>query len=222
MTSEIDTGIAVCEGPLSYGLSALLTTAGLKVTRFCSFQEMCIWSKGKVELLILDVFAPAVTWEAWQVLREKYQGRILLVVPLVERVEVATTLMDLGRLAQQVQHLLKQMPAEVSVGELIIDLIARRVMVKGKSVRLAPAEYAFLAYLAHNQGRAVSFDELLEQVWSYPPGQGSDDQVRSCARRLRSRLGENARQPQYIVTVRSVGYRLRSREQWIQAVQASK
>ena len=44
--------------------------------------------------------------------------------------------------------------------------------------------------------------------------EGGYDLVRSCVRRVRHKLGDDAAEPRYVITVRGVGYRLRDPAQW--------
>ena len=75
-----------------------------------------------------------------------------------------------------------------------------------KSVRLEPRVMAVLVYLAAQEGRVVSKDELLETVWG---GAFVEAGVLSQAvHSLRKALGDDARQPRYVQTIPKRGYRL--------------
>jgi len=92
-------------------------------------------------------------------------------------------------------------------GELTIDLTRREVSCGGRPVWLTRLEFDLLAYLAQQRCQVASCDELLEQVWGYPPGMGEPVQVRNAVRRLRKKLKDDASGPRYVVGVRGVGYR---------------
>ena len=96
----------------------------------------------------------------------------------------------------------------VQLGDLLVDLRARRVMRGDEEVCLTRLEFDLLAYLVWNAGRAVGYDELLREVWGYADDVGSYELVRMAVSRPRDKIGENAAQPQYIECVRGVGYRL--------------
>ena len=99
--------------------------------------------------------------------------------------------------------------AVMNYRDLTIDRKARRVWLAGQEVRLTRLEFDVLAYLFENRGAAVSRTELLYYVWGrYGLDQRSDDTVKSCIRRLRKKLGEDARQPIYIHNIWGVGYQL--------------
>lgn len=57
-------------------------------------------------------------------------------------------------------------PTILRVGELVLDPNASRVHFKGAEIPLTVKEFSILEYLAHNAGRIVSQEELLEHVWN--------------------------------------------------------
>lgn len=89
--------------------------------------------------------------------------------------------------------------------------------VGGGPVALSATEFRLLAYLARRAGRVVTYGELLEVVWGCFVEEGSYDLVRSCVRRVRHKLGDDAAEPQYVIIIRGVGYRLRDQAQWERA-----
>lgn len=76
----------------------------------------------------------------------------------------------------------------------------------GESVRLEPKVMAVLVYLAERAGDVVTRNEFAEHVWR---GRIVSDEVLSRdISILRSNLGDNAKEPEYVMTVPRVGYRL--------------
>ena len=90
--------------------------------------------------------------------------------------------------------------------DLVIDTLRREVTLKGKLLELKPKEYALLHYLAHHQGRALSRDLILEEVWGWDYGGGSRS-VDVHIRWLREKIETDPSQPARIITLRGVGYR---------------
>ncbi len=74
-------------------------------------------------------------------------------------------------------------------------------------MHLTPREYDLLCELSINAGRVLTYDVLLERVWGFghSGGRGS---VRTYVKRLRSKLGEDARNPRYVIAEPRVGYRM--------------
>ena len=92
------------------------------------------------------------------------------------------------------------------MGDLTVDYVARAVTVAGRPAKLTPTEYRLLCELCTNEGRALSYEQLLERVWA--DDSSSDPQrVRTFVKDLRRKLGDDARNPTYILTVPGVGYR---------------
>jgi DNA-binding response OmpR family regulator len=97
-------------------------------------------------------------------------------------------------------------PAVVSIKELTIDLNARRVYREEQEIELTRLEFDLLAYLLAHQNCVVSWQELVDKVWD--SGERSVDTVRTCVRRLRKKIGDDAKKPKYIKNVWGVGYQL--------------
>jgi DNA-binding response OmpR family regulator len=98
----------------------------------------------------------------------------------------------------------------ISVDGLTIDLPCRTVEMDGERVQLTYVEFELLARLAAHPGRVYSRRMLLEALW------GSADfrdprTIDVHVRHLREKLEPDSRNPEYILTVRSVGYRFRDR-----------
>jgi DNA-binding response OmpR family regulator len=99
-------------------------------------------------------------------------------------------------------------PLRLQRGEavLITDPSRRLVFINdGRSVQLTPKEFDLLRYLVKNQGRVLSADAILSNVWG-PEYRGERDLVKQFIYRLRNKLEVNPSKPEYIVTVRGSGY----------------
>ena len=93
--------------------------------------------------------------------------------------------------------------------ELAVDLLRRRVVVRGEEIHLTPLEYKLLATLIKNAGRVVTHRQLLREVWG--PGYGNQTQyLRVYMGSLRHKLELDPSRPQYLLTEPGVGYRLQS------------
>jgi DNA-binding response OmpR family regulator len=99
-------------------------------------------------------------------------------------------------------------PPPIVVGDLIVDLAARQVLMNGAEVALKPKEFDLLAFMARNRGVVLSRDVLLENVWGYD-WIGETRTVDVHVRWLREKVEPDPSKPQYILTVRGGGYSLR-------------
>lgn len=89
-----------------------------------------------------------------------------------------------------------------------IDLRQHLVKVRGEEVELTPKEFDFLKLLLLNPGRAFTREFLLEHLWGYEYF-GDTRTVDVHVRRLRQKIENDPANPEYLETVRGVGYRFR-------------
>jgi two-component system, OmpR family, response regulator len=94
------------------------------------------------------------------------------------------------------------------VGDLVMDLISRRVTRGGREIPLRPREFALLEYLMRNAGRVVSKTMILSHVWDYnfDPRTNVVDVL---VFRLRDRIDKGF-DKKMLVTVRGIGYVLQA------------
>jgi DNA-binding response OmpR family regulator len=95
-------------------------------------------------------------------------------------------------------------------GELAVEFSKRQVEVRGQLVRLTYVEFEILSTLARAPGRVFSRTMLLERLWgdsAYRDPRTIDVHIRH----LREKLERDPKQPEYLFTVRGVGYHFRDR-----------
>jgi len=93
-------------------------------------------------------------------------------------------------------------------GDLHIDLAKRTTELAGKPVQLTYVEFEILSVLARHPGRVYTRDMLLDRIW----GDSAFRDQRTIdvhIRHLREKLERDPRNPEYLLTVRGVGYRFR-------------
>ena len=91
-------------------------------------------------------------------------------------------------------------------GPLQVDLPAREVQMGSEPVELTYKEFELLKMLIAGIGRAIGREELLQKVWGYD-FIGETRTLDMHIGTLRQKLGDDPTHPQYIKTVRGVGYR---------------
>lgn len=94
----------------------------------------------------------------------------------------------------------------VIAGELEIDLIARTVKKTGEMIKLTSTEYNLLALFAKNEGKVLTHQLLLKEIWGYSYQQETQ-YLRVFVGTLRKKIEDNPNHPEYIVTESGVGYR---------------
>jgi len=96
-------------------------------------------------------------------------------------------------------------PSIVDLGRVQVDLAGHRLLRDGEAVPIKPKAFELLAFLLRNPGQAFTRDQLLEHVWGYDYA-GETRTVDVHVHWLRSTLEDDASAPQFIHTVRGVGY----------------
>lgn len=172
-----------------------------------------------ISLVILDVMMPG--YDGWTVCREARKVSKVPIIMLTARSEEFDELygFELGVdeyitkpfspnvLVARVNAVLRRSEGNKdsvkAFDGLIVDEEARTVSIEGNQVDLSPKEYEMLLYLVENMGKALSREQILNQVWGYDYFGGLRT-VDTHINRLRIKLlgKEN-----YVQTVRGFGYK---------------
>lgn len=91
-------------------------------------------------------------------------------------------------------------------GDLEINVSSMTVQVGGRNVLTTVREFRLLEYLASHRGRVLTRDQLLDAVWKETPFV-TPRSIDVYVRRLREKIERNPRDPQYLRTLRGIGYR---------------
>jgi len=182
------------------------------------------------DLIVLDLMLPRMTGlELCRKLRT--EGQQVPILMLTARGEEADRVvgLDLGaddyvtkpfsvmELLARIRALLrrtnssKNLPNDLSFGEVEIDFLRYVARRRGKPVEMTRKEFAILRLLGSRTGEVVTRDELLNEVWgveSYPVTRTVDNHIAG----LRAKLETDPARPVYIRTVHGVGYRFVHRE----------
>ncbi|MFC5652368.1 response regulator transcription factor [Paenibacillus solisilvae] len=93
------------------------------------------------------------------------------------------------------------------IGRMSVLTEQREVQIEGRPVELTPKEFELLLFLCRHRGKVLSRQQLLHGVWDYH-FLGDTRIVDVHISHLRDKIEKNARTPEYIMTVRNVGYKL--------------
>jgi len=196
--------------------------------RTCSSgeQALAILEQERFDLILSDIRMPEMTgMDLLHRIRRKGLNAKVILMTAYASVESVIDAMrgeafdylvkpfSLSELRQQVREALEARSLEqlrhivIHYENLSIDLDARRVWLDESEVTLTSKEFDVLAYLADQMGCAVSIEKLLQEVWSCTKlNERTNATVRSCVRRLRQKLEDDARNPRFIFNVWGVGY----------------
>jgi DNA-binding response OmpR family regulator len=178
------------------------------------------------DLVILDVMLPRLDgFSVCRMLRRESSLPILMLTARHDEIDriaglelgaddYVTKPFSLGELLARVRAILRRGKQHVDAperevlqaGDIRLDTGSRRAWRNTEELALAAKEFDLLACLMRNQGLALSRDLLLERVWGYDFG-GDTRTVDVHIRWLRAKVETDPSQPEYIQTVRGIGYR---------------
>ena len=117
----------------------------------------------------------------------------------------------MARVRTALRHRLQQQgsAAIFQAGGLSVDLVRRRVTLRGEPVHLSPKEYGILAELVTHAGKVLTHRHLLRAVWGSEL-EADVQYLRVYMRQLRQKLEADPQRPDLLLTEPGVGYRLRA------------
>ena len=180
------------------------------------------------DIVILDVMMPELSgWDVCKLLRQESAVPILMLTALDEEVDrilglelgaddyltkpfssrelVARIRAMLRRVQLDRQQPVEDIPTSYKIGDIQLDLNRREVLKADNALHLRFKEFELLKLLMHNAGTIVTRETLFNEVWGtewYGDTRTLDVHIRW----LRQKIEDNASKPQYIRTVRSVGF----------------
>lgn len=89
---------------------------------------------------------------------------------------------------------------------LTIDFNSRSIVTINGEYELPPKEFDLLVFLAKNQGKILTKQQIYEKVWGEEYVY-DDSNIMAIISRLRKKIEENPGSPKYIQTVKGIGYR---------------
>jgi two-component system KDP operon response regulator KdpE len=95
----------------------------------------------------------------------------------------------------------------IVAGDLVMDLVARTVTVRGAIVHLTPIEWELLKVLAAHAGRTLTHQQLFSRVWAGREAGDAQQHLRVHVAHLRRKIELDPVRPAFIVTEAGVGYR---------------
>jgi len=177
----------------------------------------------KPELILLDLMLPQLSgFEVLSKIRENDKQTSVIMLTAKAEEEDKLTGFELGaddyipkpfsnaELKSRIKANLRRVPEKpdeladgretISLDENILD-----AKLAGKPCGLTPREYELLKCLANNNGKVLTREELLRDVWKYKYF-GDARAVDVAIRRLREKIEPDPENPKYIITKRGIGY----------------
>lgn len=94
----------------------------------------------------------------------------------------------------------------IKIGELSVNTAEARVLLRGEEVILTAMEYRLLLSFVNNRGTVLTRRKLLEEIWDVDGDFVNDNTLTVYIKRLRDKIENDPNDPQYIKTVRGMGY----------------
>lgn len=99
-------------------------------------------------------------------------------------------------------------PAVISIGDITVDTSKAKVYKEGTELFLTTLEYKLFLSLVINRNAVLSRNQLLESLWDVGGEFVNDNTLTVYIKRLREKVEKNVQEPQIILTVRGIGYKL--------------
>jgi len=218
--------LVVEDEPLArVSIRATLQKEGLRVLEAESGEQALAMFDGTTpQVVILDIGLPGLDgFEVCQKIREKRADTAILMLTARTDPEDKITGLTLGaddylvkpfnpgELVARIRAVLRRTslrnaPEEpLTFGTLCLDFQSQRALKAGVDVNLSPREFSLLAILLRHPGQVMSREQLGREVWGTAPhGNARALDVFVC--KLREKIEDQPTNPQFIKTVRGVGY----------------
>lgn len=226
MSSSIRILFADDDLDIQQAVCFVLEEAGMDVD-FASdgFHALELYRSTPVNLVILDMMMPIMDGlEACQKIRQASSVPIIMLTARGREEDVVNAF-EMGaddyivkpfrprELVARIHAVLKRAAQDeearklLAFGSLMMDLEAHRVMYRDRNIQMSPMEFKLLRYLMENAGVVLSKEDLLQNVWGYPPSAGDMNLIEATVRRLRKKVEKDPSHPRFIKTVWGTGYR---------------
>jgi len=213
------------EEKVSEVIRAYLEKEGYKV--YCAikgYDGISLFNKINFQLIILDLMLPDIDGkEVCRIIRETSDVYIFMLtakVDLGDKIqglnvgadEYLTKPLSPRELTARVNALFRRVDTNkvpvlsYNEGRLQIDKEKRVVIVNGEIIYLTPNEFSLLYTLASNEGRVLSREQLIQNIYGID-FDGSDRTIDVNIKNLRKKIEYNSKLPKYIITVTKGGYK---------------
>jgi two-component system response regulator RegX3 len=228
-SSEPRIKILVVEDEESFvdALTVGLEREGFEVaTATDGHQGLALFKEGNFDVVLLDLMLPKKSGlDVCRDIRLTSNVPIIIVSAKSEEVDMVLML-ELGaddyvtkpyrlrELVARIRAVLRrrqdhdhvEMDEVIALGNIRLDIDARRCFVDNEEIKLRKKEFALLRLLLENPGRVLTREVLIDRVWG-SDYVGDTKTLDVHIKRLRTLIEEEPKNPSHISTVRGVGYR---------------
>jgi DNA-binding response OmpR family regulator len=180
----------------------------------------------KPDVIVLDIMMPGLDgWRVCEAIRQHSNVPIIMLTALDDNLDRIKGL-ELGaddylvkpfgfkEIEAHIRAMLRrvqldrgnQMPRQISVGDIVLDLEAHTVTKSGKKIAMRQKEFEILSLLMNNIGKVVTRERLFDEIWG-TDWLGDTRTLDVHMSWLRAKIDGDPANPVYLQTVRGVGYR---------------
>jgi two-component system response regulator MtrA len=191
---------------------------------FCSdgSEALGVFRKSRPDIVLLDLMLPGKDGvDVCRLIRAESGTPIVMLTAKSDTVDVVVGLEAgaddyivkpfkpkelVARVRARMRRSEDSAPAELHIGDLIIDVAGHSVRRGELNLSLTPLEFDLLLCLARKPGQVFTREALLEEVWGYR--HSADTRlVNVHVQRLRAKIEHDPERPDIVLTVRGVGYK---------------
>ena len=208
---------------LSEMLGIVLSNEGFEPV-FCANGDdaLAVFRDKRPDLVLLDLMLPGRDGvDVCRQIRAESGVPIVMLTAKVDTIDVVVGLESgaddyimkpfkpkelVARIRARLRRPLDDLPEQLQIGDIGIDVAGHSVKRDGQSIALTPLEFDLLVALARKPWQVFTREVLLEQVWGYR--HSADTRlVNVHVQRLRSKIERDPEKPEVVLTVRGVGYK---------------
>lgn len=201
-----------------------LHSNGFKIIQATTGKEgLALASSHAPDLILLDLGLPDTDGHSLLKELRLWYGKAIIILSVQKRESDIIKALDngatdyltkpfrTGELMARIRSAIRRNNTEedspkLTTGNIEIDLLARTVTKNEEMIRLTATEFNLLAILAKNEGRVLTHQFILKEIWGIGY-QNETQYLRVFIGQLRKKIEENPNQPQHIITESGVGYR---------------
>ena len=209
---------------IAKNLTFLLRSEGFAVTRAATQKEsVAVLDENKFDLALIDISLPDGNGFAiCTTIKAQANIPVIFLTASADEASVVTGL-NMGaddyitkpfrpmELIARIKAALRKSghaPSTFEIGSLHVDTASGTVKKQGKEVFLSALEYRLMLVFLSNQGIIITRNKLLDELWDAAGEFVNDNTLTVYIKRLREKIEDDPADPQIILTVRGMGYKL--------------
>ena len=216
---------------LALGIKYALEKENWNVINTINKEEtLNIIEKQSFDFYLLDIMLPDGNgFEICEKIREDNTSPIIFLTARDEEVNIIKGLdmgaddyitkpFSIGELTSRIKAIYRRVSNKNDVilnfGELKIFLDEFKIKVNGQERKITPTEFKILKYLALNSKKTVSKEKIIQNLYDESDEMYDENTISVYIRRIREKIEKQPSKPEYIKTIRGIGYKFDKRGVW--------